>query len=189
MFFSQFTPNGLLTASGYLRKRVVPRFSLLRQRIRANWALRGVPKGSIVKSVLFGVPGRELARVVGVCVTIFIMLTTPSSAEDRTISMYNIHTQETITVTFKRNGKYVLEGLQQLNHFMRDWRRNQETKMDPALIDIIWELHEELGSKVPVHLICGYPLTGHQRNAPADLRRPGEEQPPYHRPGGGPRVP
>src|SRR6476660_6966595 len=63
MFFSQFTPNGLLTASGYLRKRVVPRFSLLRQRIRANWALRGVPKGSIVKSVLFGVPGRELARV------------------------------------------------------------------------------------------------------------------------------
>jgi uncharacterized protein YcbK (DUF882 family) len=156
MFFSQFTPNGLLTASGYLRKRVVPRFSLLRHRIRANWVLRGVSKGSIVKSVLFGVPGYELARVAGVCVTIFIMLTTPSSAEDRTISMYNIHTQETITVTFKRNGKYVLEGLQQLNHFMRDWRRNQETKMDPALIDIIWELHEELGSKVPVHLICGY---------------------------------
>jgi uncharacterized protein YcbK (DUF882 family) len=156
MFFSQFAPNGLLTASGYLRKRVVPRFSLLRHRIRANWAPRGVSKGSIVKSVLFGVPGRELARAVGVCVTVFMMLTTPSSAEDRTISMYNIHTQETVTVTFKRNGKYVLEGLQELNHFMRDWRRNRETKMDPALIDIIWELHEELGSKEPVHLICGY---------------------------------
>jgi hypothetical protein len=28
--------------------------------------------------------------------------------------------------------------------------------MDPALIDLIWELHEELGSKEPVHLICGY---------------------------------
>jgi uncharacterized protein YcbK (DUF882 family) len=156
MFFSQFAPNDLLTAPGYLRKRVVPRFSLMRHRIRANWALRGVPKGSIVKSVLFGVPGHELARMVGVCVTVFIMLTTPSSAEDRTISMYNIHTQETITVTFKRNGKYVLEGLQELNHFMRDWRRNQETKMDPALIDTIWELHEQLGSKEPVHLVCGY---------------------------------
>ena len=94
--------------------------------------------------------------MVGVCVTVFMMATTPSSAEDRTISMYNIHTQDTITVTFKRNGQYVLEGLQQLNHFMRDWRQNREIRMDPALIDIIWELHEELGSKEPVHLICGY---------------------------------
>ncbi len=70
--------------------------------------------------------------------------------------MFNIHTKDTITVTFKRNGKYVPEGLQALNHFMRDWRRDQEIKIDPALIDLIWELHEELGSKEPVHLICGY---------------------------------
>ena len=74
--------------------------------------------------------------------------------------MYNIHTQEEITVTFKRDGKYIPESLQELNHFMRDWRRNLETRMDPALIDLIWELHEELGSKQPVHLICGYRSPG-----------------------------
>ncbi len=156
MFFSHFTPNGLVTKSGYLRKRVVPRSSLVRRIETRNTASRRVSKGSIVKSVLFGVPGRVLARMVGVCVSVFIMLTTPSAAEDRTISMYNIHTQDTVTVTFKRNGKYVPEALQELNHFMRDWRRNLEIKMDPALIDLIWELHEELGSKQPVHLICGY---------------------------------
>jgi len=156
MFFSQFVPNDLLTRWGYLRKRVVQRCSCLRYRRTGNEVSPGVSKGSIVKSVLFGVPGRVLARMVGVCVTVFMMLTTPSSAEDRTISMYNIHTQDTVTVTFKRNGKYVLEGLQELNHFMRDWRQNREIRMDPALIDLIWELHEELGSKEPVHLICGY---------------------------------
>jgi uncharacterized protein YcbK (DUF882 family) len=90
------------------------------------------------------------------CAGFLLSLTNPSLAEDRTLSMFNIHTQDTITVTFKRNGKYVPEALQALNHFMRDWRRNQEIKMDPALIDLIWELHEELGSKEPVHLICGY---------------------------------
>jgi uncharacterized protein YcbK (DUF882 family) len=79
-----------------------------------------------------------------------------SCAEDRTISMFNIHTKETINVTFKRNGKFVPEALQALNHFMRDWRRNQEIKMDPALIELIWEIHHELGAKEPVHLICGY---------------------------------
>ncbi len=156
MFFSQFAPNGLLTKASYLLGRVVPRSSLVRRIKTGNTVPRGVSKGTVVKSVLFGVPGRELARMVGVCVTIFIMLTTPSSAEDRTISMYNIHTQDTVTVTFKRNGQYVPEGLQELNHFMRDWRQNREIRMDPALIDLIWELHEELGSKEPVHLICGY---------------------------------
>ena len=39
---------------------------------------------------------------------------------------------------------------------MRDWRANKETNMDPALIDLIWTLHKQLGSNEPVHLICGH---------------------------------
>ena len=76
--------------------------------------------------------------------------------ETRTLSIFNIHTKETITVTFKRDGKYDEDALTRLNTFMRDWRVNKETKMDPVLIDHIWTLHKELGSTVPVHLICGY---------------------------------
>jgi len=78
------------------------------------------------------------------------------AGETRTISLYEIHTKETLTVTFKRDGKYDEEALKKLNHFMRDWRSDQETKMDPALIDLIWTLHKELGSKQPIHLISGY---------------------------------
>ncbi len=43
--------------------------------------------------------------------------------ETRTLSIYNIHTKETLTVTFKRDGKYDQEALKKLNTFMRDWRR------------------------------------------------------------------
>ena len=39
---------------------------------------------------------------------------------------------------------------------MRDWRRNESREMDPELIDLIWTLHEELGSKEPVKLISAY---------------------------------
>ena len=74
----------------------------------------------------------------------------------RTISLYNIHTKETVTVLFKKDGKYVDAGLAQVNHVLRDHRRNEETKMDPALIDILWEVHNELGSKEPIHIISGY---------------------------------
>jgi uncharacterized protein YcbK (DUF882 family) len=104
--------------------------------------------------------GLQGLRKAFLCAGLLASLTIPSQAEDRTVSMFNIHTKDTITVTFKRNGTFVPEGLQQLNHFMRDWRRDMQIKMDPALIDLIWELHEELGSKEPVHLICGYRSPG-----------------------------
>jgi uncharacterized protein YcbK (DUF882 family) len=108
-----------------------------------------------VKSVKFGL-SPALKGLGCVLLAVQVAAALPASAEDRTLSMYNIHTKETISVTFKKDGKYIPEGLQQLNQFMRDWRRNLVIKMDPALIDLIWELHEELGSKEPVHLICGY---------------------------------
>jgi uncharacterized protein YcbK (DUF882 family) len=76
--------------------------------------------------------------------------------ETRTLSLFNIHTKESLTVTFKRDGKYDSEALKQVNHFMRDWRREESREMDPALIDLIWTLHETLGSKEPVKLISGY---------------------------------
>src|SRR5919106_971156 len=79
-----------------------------------------------------------------------------SAGETRTLSLYEIHTKESLTVTYKRDGKYDQEALKKLNHFMRDWRRDEETKMDPALIDLIWTLHKQLGSQQPIHLISGY---------------------------------
>ena len=81
---------------------------------------------------------------------------TVASAEDRTLSMYEIHTHETITVTYKRDGVWDEEALKKLNWFMRDWRAKEPTTMDRELIDLIWTLHTRLGSKEPIHLISAY---------------------------------
>ena len=43
---------------------------------------------------------------------------------------------------------------------LRDWRRNEATKMDPELIDLLWEVHSELGSAEPIHIISGYRSRG-----------------------------
>jgi uncharacterized protein YcbK (DUF882 family) len=83
-------------------------------------------------------------------------LSASASGDVRTLSIYNIHTKETVTATYKRDGRFVQDGLNQLNHLMRDWRRNEPTRMDPELIDLIWTIHRDLGSKKPVHLISGY---------------------------------
>lgn len=75
---------------------------------------------------------------------------------DRTLTFYNIHTKEEMSITYKRDGEFDPEGMKKINHIMRDWRRNESTKMDPALIDTIWEIYQELGSEKPIHLISGY---------------------------------
>ncbi len=92
--------------------------------------------------------------------------------ETRTLSMYNIHTKETLTVTFKRDGKYDDAALKKLSTFMRDWRAEQETKMDAALIDLIWVLHKEVGSQKPIHLVSGY----RSAKTNASMRRKGGGQ-------------
>ena len=79
---------------------------------------------------------------------------------ERRLQMFNIHTEESIDIVYKKDGQYIPEALEKLNHFMRDWRASKEIKMDPHTIDLVWEIHEELGSKEPVHLICGYRSSG-----------------------------
>lgn len=74
----------------------------------------------------------------------------------RTISLYHIHTKETLTVTYKKDGKYVASALKQINWHLRDWRVDEATAIDPKAIDLLWEMHTELGSKKPIHIISGY---------------------------------
>lgn len=81
---------------------------------------------------------------------------TAAFSDTRTISFTSIHTKETISVLYKRNGTYVPEAMDKIDWIMRDWRRNEKTKMDPRTIDILWEMHTELGSKEPISIICGY---------------------------------
>jgi len=74
----------------------------------------------------------------------------------RTLSIYNIHNKETINIVYKRRDKLIPGAQKKLNWFLRDWRTNDPIDMDPKLFDILWEIHTELGSKKPIHLISGY---------------------------------
>src|SRR5262245_14311948 len=81
---------------------------------------------------------------------------TAAQAETRTISFHHIHTGEDLTVTYKVNGRYDDEALNKINHLLRDWRESEEVKMDPQLIDLLWEVHREVGSKQAIWIVCGY---------------------------------
>ena len=79
-----------------------------------------------------------------------------AEGDTRTISLHHTHTNEDITVTFKRDGRYDEAALEKLNQFLRDWRRDEQIRMDPHLIDLVWEVQRETGSGAPIWVVCGY---------------------------------
>ncbi|MBL0406729.1 DUF882 domain-containing protein [Microvirga aerilata] len=79
-----------------------------------------------------------------------------ANGDTRTLTFYHNNTKESLTVTFRRNGQYDSGALQQLNWFLRDWRRAEATRMDPRLFDTVWEVYREVGSDAPVHVNSAY---------------------------------
>ncbi|MDJ0613639.1 MAG: DUF882 domain-containing protein, partial [Rhizobiaceae bacterium] len=104
--------------------------------------------------------GLKAAACLMLCVCFFTLsafaLPQQANAETRKLKLYFLHTGERAEITFKKNGKYINSGLKKINRFLRDWRRNEPTKMNPRLLDLVWEVYKETGSKKYIHVISGY---------------------------------
>src|SRR5215472_16020017 len=76
--------------------------------------------------------------------------------ETRTLSFHHTHSGEDLTITFKRDGRYDEDALKQLNHYLRDWRTQDEIVMDRHLFDILWEVYRDVDGKQPIQIISSY---------------------------------
>ncbi|WP_375143797.1 DUF882 domain-containing protein [Acuticoccus sp. MNP-M23] len=90
---------------------------------------------------------RRVAGLVVLAVLLGVVAAKPAAAQTRTLELFFTHTKESIKVVYKRNGRYDAAGLRDLNRFLRDWRRNESTKMDPELFDLIWDVQQQFGGK------------------------------------------
>jgi uncharacterized protein YcbK (DUF882 family) len=102
------------------------------------------------------------AALIALAVSSPVFVSTPSQAagDTRSLKLYFIHTGEKAVITYKRNGRFDPKGLEQLNRFLRDWRKNQPTKMDPRLFDLIWEVYRQSGSRDYINVVCGFRSPG-----------------------------
>jgi len=79
-----------------------------------------------------------------------------AEGDTRTISLHHIHTDENLTITYKVNGRYDEEALKKINWELRDWRKEEATRMDPHLIDLVWEVQRDVGASGAISVVCGY---------------------------------
>ncbi len=93
-----------------------------------------------------------------ISVLAIVLLATASTAyaQTRTISFRNMHTKEELTVVYMRAGRHIPDAMQKINQILRDWRRNESIRMNPKLIDLIYEVHEATRSREPINVVSGY---------------------------------
>ncbi|WP_227286142.1 MULTISPECIES: YcbK family protein [Paracoccaceae] len=74
----------------------------------------------------------------------------------RKLSMYNGRTGESMDMIYWIDGDYIGPALDEVNHFMRDWRQNEVRRIDTRTIDIMAAAHNLLETSEPYTLLSGY---------------------------------
>jgi uncharacterized protein YcbK (DUF882 family) len=74
----------------------------------------------------------------------------------RRIRMYSGRTGESIDTIYWLDGDYIPEVLNEINHFMRDWRSGDTTQMDARTIDIMAASHRLMDVSEPYMLLSGF---------------------------------
>jgi len=71
--------------------------------------------------------------------------------------MFHTHTGERLDVIYRRGETYVAQGLDDLNHFLRDHRTGDVHIYDPRVFDVLADLLESVAHPGDeLHIICGY---------------------------------
>lgn len=79
-----------------------------------------------------------------------------TAVEARSLSFRHTHVDESLTVTYFEDGRYLPSALDEIDHFLRDWRTGQVVTIDTGLLDLLWDLRAATGAREAFHVVCGY---------------------------------
>ena len=103
----------------------------------------------------FSRPGNWLAAIVLVAGPL-APLDQAFSVDERRLSFYHTHTQQTLDITYAVGGEYIDSALDEVNGFLADFRTGDQVPMDRELLDIIYDVRASLGSEAVFEVISAY---------------------------------
>ncbi len=74
----------------------------------------------------------------------------------RRLHFYRPKTKERLTSTYWIDGKYVESALSDIDHIMRDHRKEVVRQIDTTLLDLLHRIQMDLGACEPFHILSGY---------------------------------
>ncbi len=85
-----------------------------------------------------------------------ILRANPDKLSEKTLSLINLHTDESLQCCYWRNNEYDTSSLDAINYILRDHRANEVYEIDVQLIDLLHRLHKLTASASPFHIISAY---------------------------------
>ena len=79
-----------------------------------------------------------------------------SSKVERSLNLYNIHTNERLHVKYYESGIYDKNALQEINYLLRCHYSNEIIPIDTSLLDLLCDIKDILGKDKELHIISGY---------------------------------
>ena len=104
---------------------------------------------------------RELLRG-GLATLAAATVLTPAESEavmrapPRQLSLLNLHTGERTKAEYWAKGRYLRDGMREINRILRDHRTGAVHPIDPKLLDLVYALSRKTGGRGPIHIISGY---------------------------------
>ena len=74
----------------------------------------------------------------------------------RRLKFHNLHTGESLTAVYWEAGRYLADGLAEIDYVLRDFRTGEVRSIDPKLLDLVHRLRLTMESDRPVQIISGY---------------------------------
>ena len=74
----------------------------------------------------------------------------------RALRFSHLHTNESLTVEYFQGGRYQADALAAVNQLLRDFRTGEVHAIDPALLDVLFEVRGRVATRRPFEVISGY---------------------------------
>ena len=99
-----------------------------------------------------------LTSIAGAAVTLTApnVIASAIQVRDRELSFHNTHTGEKLSATFWSDGKYLDDGIEEINWILRDHRAGIASPIDPKLLDLLYQLQTKVEHQGEFHVISGY---------------------------------
>ncbi len=78
---------------------------------------------------------------------------------ERSLAFYQTHTGEHVSTLYWAEGRYLPQGLSEIDRVLRDHRTGEVTEIDRGLLDLLHRLAAVLETSEPFHVISGYRST------------------------------
>ena len=75
---------------------------------------------------------------------------------NRHLSFSHTHTGERLALEYCQGGTYLPDALTRVNQILRDFRTGDVHPIDPALLDVLFDLARSTGTSAPFQVISGY---------------------------------